>query len=75
MAQVTLTIANADVDRVLNALGGYQDLIDGQPNPQTKSQFAQEKIITWLKNRVKNHEANVAAEVARAAANVQVDLT
>ena len=72
MAQLTITIANADVDRVLDALGGYQSLIDGEPNPQSKAQFTQEKIIHFLKTKVKNYESQIAMDAARLASTTDI---
>ncbi len=75
MAQLTITIANSDVDRIMDALG-YQETIGGQPNPETKTVFAQRKIIEWIKSNVRQYEGSVAARAARAsAAGNSLDIT
>jgi hypothetical protein len=61
MAQITLTIPNAVLQDVLDALAeGYQPVLpDGSDNPQTRVQFAKEQIrvfitqktITYLKSK------------------------
>jgi hypothetical protein len=68
MAQLTITVANSDVDRIMNALG-YQETINGQPNPETKTAYAQRQIIEWLKSNVRRYEGSIAARAARAAAS------
>lgn len=63
MATVTATAnypdnLQAEVRDVLCFELGYQDTIDGQPNPQTKAQFLQQEFNsvfkTWLRNTYKN---------------------
>lgn len=75
MAQITITIANSDVDRVLDALGGYNTLIDGLPNPQTKSEFAKENIVSWLKQKVRSYESRQAVLAAAAADGTPSDIS
>lgn len=61
--QFTTTIPDAVAPRVLDAvaaMNGYQDQIDGQPNPETKGQFARRMHREWLKNQVVEHEGNLA---------------
>lgn len=71
MAQVTFTIPNEIVTRVLDGIAyanGYQDEIDGQPNPESKPDFARRMIRTYMKQCVVSYEARVAGEAAADAA-------
>jgi hypothetical protein len=77
MAQVVITIPDAQVTRVNDAFAavyGYQaTLPNGDPNPQTKAQFAKARTIDYIKDVVKSYEAQRDAEVARQAAIDSVD--
>lgn len=76
MAQLTITIPDAQTARVFDAFAaayGYQATIDGQPNPQTRAQFARQKVIEFIKNTVKAQEAQAAADSARSAAAANVE--
>lgn len=77
MASITITIPDAVLTRVLDAIAarhGYDPLTDG-----TKAQFAKSVVIGWLKKEVVEHEANTAAASAAstqaAAANSQIVLS
>lgn len=76
---ITLTIPDAQVSRVINALCikyGYQDMIIDPnsiddlkyiPNPQTKAQFARQSIINFLRQvtvEVELEEAKKALAVS-----------
>lgn len=66
MATLTINIPNEVVDRVQDALCtrfGYDPLVDG-----TKTQFAKKQVARWIKEQVKEHEANTAGATASASA-------
>lgn len=77
MANITLTIPDAQLARVVSAFSiayGYQDTIPGAtpadppvPNPETRAQFMRRHIMEFVRNTVQAVEANVAAEAARTA--------
>lgn len=76
MAEVSITIPNGQLQRVLNGFAvsyGYQDVIEGQPNPQTKAQFLKATVIKIIKDAVKSAEAQTAASAARDAVHQDVD--
>ncbi len=83
MATLTITIPNAQLTRVANAVAtqhGYQAEVPdpdnpGQtiPNPQTKADFAREVLMRFLRETVRAHEAAVAAESARQTAITKAD--
>jgi hypothetical protein len=59
MATLTLTITvpddkAADLRDAICEQYKYQDMVGGEPNPQTRTQFAQEKWETWNKIMLKN---------------------
>lgn len=75
MAQVTITIPDAQANRVMDAVAGsygYQATIPDPadpsrqiPNPQGKSAFAKQVVANFLKEVVTAYEANIAADQAR----------
>lgn len=81
MAQFTINIPNGQLNRILDAFGsqyGYQPNIkdaDGNevPNPKNKSAFLKEIIIQIIKDAVKQHEGEQAANNARANVSTQID--
>lgn len=57
MANISITIPDDKVSELLDAFAteyGYQDTIGGQPNPQTKAQFAKSKLIEFMKSVYKS---------------------
>jgi hypothetical protein len=53
----------ADRARIANAFAsayGYQATINGQPNPQTKGDFAADQLVNYVKNIVLSEEAKAA---------------
>lgn len=72
MAQITVTIPDAVLPRVLAAFAasyGYQATMPGgAPNPQTQAQFAKQKLADYVKAVVTAYEASQAAEGARTSA-------
>lgn len=59
MAELKFTIPDARMNDLVDAWGdGWTpELIDGEPNPLTKPQFAREQIKQTIMQRVKSHEA------------------
>lgn len=50
-------------NRIRNAFAdayGYQDTINGQPNPETKAQFRDRKIKEYIKDVVRSVEKQAA---------------
>lgn len=65
--QISVTIDENDKNRVIDAFCaqyGYQETINGKPNPQTKAAFAKAKVLEYIKEIVKGHEAGAAAKAA-----------
>jgi len=71
MATVTITVGNADAQRVADAVGNYTN------EDQSAASNAQVKtwLIDQLKAVVRTYEREVAAEAARAAATDLGDTT
>ncbi len=75
MAQISVTIPDAALPRVLDAFASsyqYKATVPDPanpsltiPNPQTKAQFARSRLISYMQDIVRAHEANAAAETAR----------
>lgn len=61
---VTINFANDGMNaRIRNAFAtayGYQDTINGQPNPETKAQFRDRKIKEYIKEVVRSVERQAA---------------
>lgn len=80
MATISIDIG-ANGNRIQDAFAaqyGYQATIpDGSggtiPNPESKNQFTKRKIAEYVKDVVKGHEANLAADAARATAAASVE--
>lgn len=71
MAQITVTIPDAVLPRVLDAFAvryGWN-----AAGGQTKAQFAKAKLIDFTRDVVRLHETATAAETARSAASAGVD--
>lgn len=62
MASITLTIPDAVLPRVLDAVAAKWGFNPG--GPQTKAQFAKAALAAYLKATVKQYEAEVAAKAA-----------
>jgi hypothetical protein len=78
MATITLTIPDAQVQRVIDALatsGNYAAYVAGG-GALTQAQFARQQIVLWLKTVVKDTErwqaAKTASEQADAAASPDI---
>ena len=58
MAKLTFDIPDARMPEFIDAWAeGYQDTIDGAPNPQTKQQFARQQIRNALAGRVHAYQS------------------
>lgn len=61
---VTINFANDAMNaRIRNAFAtayGYQNTINGQPNPETKAQFRDRKIKEYIKEVVRSVERQAA---------------
>lgn len=74
MANITIQIPDAQMQRVMDAFTkqfGYQDTIPdpdnlGQtkPNPETKQQFVQKQFRTYIKDVVAGYEGMAANQAA-----------
>lgn len=71
MAQITINIPDAVAARVIDAVATRHGW--SADSGLTKAQFAKRVIIGILKDTVKSHEANTAAEAAGQAARSAVD--
>lgn len=62
MATISITIPNPVVNRVIDAMCNiysYQPIINGQPNPITKQEFARLQLIKFMKEAVRKNELPV----------------
>jgi len=81
MAQITITIPDAILPRVINGFArryNYSPILeDGSSNPETKAQFAKRKLIEFIKSAVREAEIQDATNAAAttAAASVDTDIT
>lgn len=66
-------ITPAQVVSALCDYWGYQDTVNGQPNPQTKAQFVKGRIALFVKESYKAARAQQDSETARQAALVSAD--
>lgn len=80
MAQITITIPDTIAQRVLDSFAGargYTGFLQDGITPETKAQFAKRTIINFVKNSVKEWEANNAGNSASITAsnNVETQVT
>lgn len=69
MPSLTFTLTSPALAEVVDAFGeSYQATIGGQPNPETKAQYARRQVIALLKSHVRLYRKRIAA-----AASSQVD--
>lgn len=69
--KIDLTVANR-VRQSFCKAHGYQDLINGAPNPEGRMQFMKRKLEEYVIESVKAAEATADAETAKAAAIAKV---
>jgi hypothetical protein len=82
MATITITIADADLSRVVDdicGLFGYQAFIPQfigppLPNPETKNQFAKRMVVQDVKSWCKTWEQQQAKAAAEVTAGQSADL-
>lgn len=66
-ADITITIPDAAVPRVINAMAavhGYEETINGQPNPETKAQFARRMLLKYLRDVTLGYEMVLERKIA-----------
>lgn len=72
MAQIVINIPDTVVGRVLDAFAAtYRyaaTLPDGSPNPQTKAQFAKQRVLAYVKEVVVACESAAAGAAASTSA-------
>lgn len=77
MAQLTFTIPDAQMARVIDALcGAYgyrTETSPGVPNPQTRPQFAREQVRNFIASAVRAWEGRQAGESASQQAMAKAD--
>lgn len=81
MATITITIADADLNRVVTDMctfGGYQAEIPQLigpplPNPQTPNQFARQMVVNFVKSCCKTVEVQAASASAATTAGTSAD--
>lgn len=71
MASITITIPDNQVNRVIIAFG-YQDFINGIPNPETKGAFIKRKTIEFYKNKIIYYESSIVAQTAISINNTDI---
>lgn len=78
MAQITINIPDAIQERVLNGFAKHYNysptLENGDPNPETKAQFAKRKLIEFIKLAVKDAEVQDARNTAATTASQSVEI-
>jgi len=73
---ITISTGSTSLARIRDgfALGqGYQEIINGSSNPETKTQFLERKIKEFIKQSVKAGEVNSAVDTARGTASNDAD--
>lgn len=79
MATITVTIPANITPRVIDGFCKryhYQEFLDVEhtiPNPETKAQFAKRRVIQFIKDAVREAEAEDAKKVAEDAVVTSVD--
>lgn len=80
MPKITLTLGDAETARFAKAFAqsyGYQNKIidaDGEKidNPQSKADFAKEKIMQYIKDVVRSVEADEARQAVTMPADIKI---
>ncbi len=83
MTTITINIPDNITNRVINGFAkryNYSATLEGgEPNPETKAQFAKRKVIEFIKQAVREaeiHEAsNAAATTAGNSADTEIIIT
>lgn len=69
---ITLTVPDADMPRVVDAIcitHDYVDTINGLPNPETRGQFAKRMLIQMIKIWVRDAELRAARQTISTSAD------
>lgn len=81
MPDITITIPSTKLDRVVNGICGhygYQAEINGEPNPESKVQFAKRMLVSYVKDCVMTYEireANTASSESITTDVETIDIT
>ena len=73
---LSVTVPDAQATAILAdfcAYNGYQETINGAPNPQTKAQFAKQVVIKFVRESVNAQRAAAAALTASQTVITDVD--
>jgi len=77
MTQITITIPDNITNRVINGFAkryNYSPTLDnGDPNPETKVQFAKRMLIAYIKQAVTEAEVQDASNTAATSASQSVE--
>lgn len=76
MGQIILNFPDENETKIIRGTAeylGYQETINGQPNPETRRQYYKAQMVAFTKNCYRANLANKAAEEARLAAIVAAD--
>lgn len=76
MATVSITVPDAMVTRINDAFATafeYPATIDGEPNPETKTQHTRRRVREYVAGIVRRIEAGAAAQTAAASTANQVN--
>ena len=74
MATVSITVPDSMVSRINDAFATafeYPETIDGQANPESKTQHTRRRVREYVGSVVKTVEARAASDAAAAAAAAQ----
>jgi hypothetical protein len=73
MATISITVNNAQLATVVDAMASvnnYQELIGGEPNPESKSDFARRMLVQYVREVCKAYKVSQSVETARVQALV-----
>ncbi len=76
MADITITIPNAALTRVVDGICGihnYTQATEGDPTPPTKNQFAKRALIDIIKHWVRTFELQEAQKTQQTTINTEVE--
>lgn len=78
MAEVKFTIPDNKLSLFIDAFSeNYQETIDGEPNPETRAQYARRMLLIMVKQRVWKHQRAqiMAAAETQAGALEEINIT
>ena len=73
---LSVTVPDAQATAILAdfcAYNGYQETINGAPNPQTKAQFAKQVVVKFVRESIKAQRAQAASLAAAQTVIAEVD--